>query len=116
MGQANRSSCTHARTSAPVLTGCEVQWRRRISLRSGLFPEHRLRHRRGDAGKDRGRWQYVPERNRQNGWPSEWESAAASAAQFLHRRGCRCFELNAAYGMNGWVAADRMEMLAAEER
>jgi hypothetical protein len=56
------------------------------------------------------------ERNRQHGWPRGWDSKVEGAAQFLRRQGCRCFELSASYGMNGWVAAERMEMLPAEER
>jgi hypothetical protein len=56
------------------------------------------------------------ERNRQHGWPAGWDPATEGPAEFIRRLGCRCFELSASYGMSGWVAAQRMEMLPADDR
>jgi len=51
------------------------------------------------------------ERHRQFGWPAEWDSRRESAEQFLRRRGCRCFELKSSYGICGWIACERMDVL-----
>ena len=55
------------------------------------------------------------ERNRQYGWPRDWNPDVESFAQFLARVGAKLFELHCSYGMAGWVAASSMEQVVIEK-
>jgi hypothetical protein len=54
------------------------------------------------------------ERHRQRGWPPGWDPKQETAVQFLRGKGCRCFELNASYGLSGWIAALKIEIFPRE--
>ena len=55
------------------------------------------------------------ERHRGCGWPEGWDPKKEPPEQFLRRNGCRCFSLTSSYGIHGWIAAERMEIVTAAE-
>ena len=55
------------------------------------------------------------ERNAEFGWPRGWDPHREGPAEFLRRCKGRCFELSSSYGMCGWVAAERMDIVPTHD-
>jgi hypothetical protein len=57
----------------------------------------------------------VAARFHEHGWPSGWNPARETLAQFVAREAGRFFQVNCSYGMGGWIAARGMEVVPASE-